>query len=353
MPPDLHDRLREALIVPFPRCTQVLALRDDRLGFQDDRRISLFLPDFHLMSDQAQAHFPNYRFNYEPQMVQLVGALEGFAGTLGPDEELHVHHLGDFFDLWRETPPDGDHDPTAIIRTHREVYRSLARHLYWGAGNPLLKAYFLRGNHDFALPYSGDFTQWARWRYLPNPDGTTPALVIHGDVFDWVEKLPDDLENFFVYLFPHGAGTNQLGTPEETQEAIGGLANQERRLVRTFDGPTGTPSLPILGAPPRFTNPTGDEARRAHGYFPTVHRAVQDLRREFGVRVQLVVIGHTHKARMAVYDGGGDEFLVLMDCGAWIENYTVPGDPTVRPNAQFGVLVGNECRLYQLDHGPH
>ncbi|MFQ5881234.1 MAG: metallophosphoesterase [Candidatus Methylomirabilales bacterium] len=351
MPSELHDRLWEALIAAFPRLTQLLTLQDDRLGFQDDRRISLFLPDFHLMSEQAQARFPNYRFNHETEMVQLVRTLEDFTGTLGPDEELHVHHLGDFFDLWRETPPEGDHDPTAIIRTHREVFRSLARHLYWGVGNPRLKVYFLRGNHDFALPYFGDFTQWARWRYLPNPDGATPALVLHGDVFDWVEKLPDDLQNFFVYLFPHSAGTNQLGTPEETEEAIVGLANQERRMVRAFDDPVETRPLSILGSPPRFADPNDQEARQAHDFLPSAYRAVRDLRREFGVQIRLVVIGHTHKARMAIYDGDGEEFLVLMDCGAWIENYTVPGDDTVRSNAQFGVLVGNECRLYQLDHG--
>ena len=348
MPSELHDRLQEELVTSFPGFTRLMTLQDDRLGFQDDRRLSLFLPDFHLMSDEAQARFPNYRFNYETQMVMLVRTLEDFTRTLRPDEELHLHHMGDFFDLWRETPPEGDHDPTAIIRSHRELYRSLARHLYWGVGNPRLKAYFCRGNHDFALPYSGDFTQWARWRYLPNPDGTTPALVLHGDVFDWMERLPDDLKHFFVYLFPHSAGTNQLGTPEETEEAIVGLANQERRMVRTLDHLIETQPLSVLGSPPRFTNPTGDEARRAHGYFPTVYRAVEDLRREFNVRIRLVVIGHSHKARMAVYDSGGDEFLALVDCGAWIENFRLPGDDTIRPNAQFGVLVGNECRIYQL-----
>jgi hypothetical protein len=55
-----------------------------------------------------------------------------------------------------------------------------------------------------------------------------------------------------------------------------------------------------------------------------------------------------HHARIAVYEGASGEFFALMDCGAWIERYRTLADPESHPNAQIGVMAGNDCRIYQI-----
>jgi UDP-2,3-diacylglucosamine pyrophosphatase LpxH len=81
---------------------------------------------------------------------------------------------------------------------------------------------------------------------------------------------------------------------------------------------------------------------------PAAYRSVQRIRAEFALDLTTVVIGHTHHARITRYEGGAGEFLVLMDCGAWIEDYRTHADPERKPNAQIGVMVGNDCRIYQI-----
>ena len=45
-----------------------------------------------------------------------------------------------------------------------------------------------------------------------------------------------------------------------------------------------------------------------------------------------------------------DPFFVLVDTGAWLESFKVPGG--TRPNAQLCAISQNEVRLYQLDPKP-
>jgi UDP-2,3-diacylglucosamine pyrophosphatase LpxH len=69
--------------------------------------------------------------------------------------------------------------------------------------------------------------------------------------------------------------------------------------------------------------------------------------RQFGTALKAAVIGHTHHARIAVHDAGGDWFT-LIDCGAWIEECTAEDIEGALPNLQIAVLGANEARIYQL-----
>ena len=62
--------------------------------------------------------------------------------------------------------------------------------------DPDLDTQFLLGNHDYDLYRFANYDIWQRYFYL-----TRSVLVLHGDIFDWVEELPDGLQNFFVHLF--------------------------------------------------------------------------------------------------------------------------------------------------------
>jgi hypothetical protein len=63
--------------------------------------------------------------------------------------------------------------------------------------------------------------------------------------------------------------------------------------------------------------------------------------------MRFMVIGHTHRAKISVRDGGGNDFFALIDTGSWVENSLLP-DKTVLPNAQLTALCANEVRIYQL-----
>ena len=106
-----------------------------------------------------------------------------------PAGEVVVYQIGDLFDLWRQV--DGL-DPnasaaSAIQNDHASLLSALR--------DPDLNAQFLLGNHDYDLYRFPNFDAWQR-SYVLAPS----VMLLHGDVFDWVEKLPDELQNLALFL---------------------------------------------------------------------------------------------------------------------------------------------------------
>jgi hypothetical protein len=67
-----------------------------------------------------------------------------------------------------------------------------------------------------------------------------------------------------------------------------------------------------------------------------------------GTKLRMVIIGHTHHARIAVKPMPDGTPFALVDIGAWIENCSErDGGPPI-PNAQITVLSANQVRIYQL-----
>jgi hypothetical protein len=89
----------------------------------------------------------------------------------------------------------------------------------------------------------------------------------------------------------------------------------------------------------------------AREYYDKVNHALN-------YEVRSVFIGHTHRARIAVYDDkipGNDSFFLLVDSGGWVKNFTAnfvknngQKIPINEKKAQVGVLYNNEVRIYQL-----
>jgi hypothetical protein len=69
--------------------------------------------------------------------------------------------------------------------------------------------------------------------------------------------------------------------------------------------------------------------------------------------VRLIVIGHTHQARIVRGKRKNGERFVLMDCGAWVglDFLSNTLDAPIA-NAQIGVKVGDDLRIYQLGYVP-
>jgi hypothetical protein len=69
--------------------------------------------------------------------------------------------------------------------------------------------------------------------------------------------------------------------------------------------------------------------------------------------LRTIVMGHSHVPRICVHrDAAAPENdLVLMDCGAWIENSQFAAGDVV-PSCHVGVLCGGDARIYQIDPHP-
>ncbi len=344
MPTDLHDRLLEAFLA-VPKVSDVLLvarLKDPRIGYDDTKEIRVFIPDFHLLTSRDEKRYP-YGFNKKDQLIGILKALKAFRKGLGQDESLTVYHLGDFVDLWRQ----GSDDATKVLQQHYDI----AGHLYGSA--TALNAWFLLGNHDLDLADQGGFRAWNRRYYFPLR--APRVLVVHGDIFDWVERLPDWFQKIFVYMFGplHDANAYDLENLRKgVSQAHGGKQYKKHIQAECHDlADCVSAAQGVPEGPYNVTAVTDPDDERGHEFLPVAYRSVQKVREEFGLNLTTVVIGHTHHARIAVYEGGAGEFFALMDCGAWIENYKTRGEPDARPNAQIGVMVANDCRIYQIVGG--
>src|SRR5450631_2998807 len=225
----LHDDLLGAL-QSVANVQLVARLRDERLNFPQVDELHVFIPDIHLITAARRVEGGyQYGTNYPELLETVVKSLRALK-VVAPAAEVVVYQIGDLFDLWRQV--DGL-DPkanaaSAIQNDHASLLVALR--------DQDLNTQFLLGNHDYDLYRFPNFDAWQR-SYLLAPS----VMVLHGDVFDWVEKLPDELQNLAVFLFTsNAAGTADLDKLRPV--------NNRHRAGRTFVGyiqnqtpaPTGT-----------------------------------------------------------------------------------------------------------------
>jgi UDP-2,3-diacylglucosamine pyrophosphatase LpxH len=335
----LHDRLLDALL-NAQKVSDVLLvarLEDARIAYDDTKEIRVFIPDLHLLTEKDNKRY-RYGFNCKEQIIGILKALKSFRTGLANDESLTLYQLGDFVDLWRQ----GSSDATKILEEHYDLYGYLS--------GPL-KTWFLLGNHDLDLADHGGFRVWNRRYYFPLADPR--ALVVHGDVFDLVERYPNELKSLFVYLFgplrdPTAHDFEDFRRLAKKAHGAKQYKNQIQAdchdVADCVSAANGVPRDAAFNVA-RVTDPADPSG---HRFFPAAYQTVRQIKADFKLNLTTVIIGHSHRARIAVYEGGG-EFLALMDCGAWIEQYRTPADPQPKPNAQIGVLVANDCRIYQIE----
>lgn len=331
---DLLGRLQAIASVQL-----VARLRDDRLNFPQANELHVFIPDIHLIT-AARRVDGGYRYgtNHPALLETVVKSLRALKLASAPADEVVVYQIGDLFDLWRQV--DGL-DPNANAASAIQNDRAS---LLVALRDPDLNAQFLLGNHDYDLYRFPNFDAWQRSFVL-----APSVLLLHGDVFDWVEKLPNELKNLVLFQFTasHPAGTADL-------EKLRPL-NRKRRAGRDFrdfihnqaPAPTGNWRAAGDDGPNWNVQVEGAAPKEMLLYLDAARQKCAEANRQFGSALKMTVIGHTHQARIAVHDTGG-EFFALMDCGAWIENCHTADDATPRPNAQIAALGANEARIYQL-----
>jgi len=317
----LHDDLLSRLEA-LAGVALVARLRDPRLGLPDATRLNVFIPDVHLVTPHRQYEFGT---NAPELLTAVLRGLRDFRAAAAPAQVV-AYQLGDLIDLWRETPGfDADADvASAIEDAHPEFIEALY--------DPVLDVQFVLGNHDYDLYRWPNYDVWQRYFHLaPN------TLALHGDIFDWVEKLPDRVQNLLVNLLSPGvkAGRAQLEAMRPLNQAM-----------RALDSGAARPApLRALARPSAVADDDRFNVQDANS--PPEMLRFLDSARQLGSELTTVVIGHTHHARLAVHEDGAGLFA-LVDCGAWIENCCTEDDPTARPNAQLAAVGANEIRIYQL-----
>jgi UDP-2,3-diacylglucosamine pyrophosphatase LpxH len=330
---DLHAQFLSTL-ESVANVSLVSKLRDPRLNIPDPDRLNVFIPDLHLVSKTRTYQFGT---NLVETLTAVLNGVRVLKMAARPSQVI-VYQIGDLLDLWRET--DGlDPDPD-VASAIEDSHSSLMEAIYDGS----LDTQFLLGNHDYDLYRFTNYDIWQRYFY-PSPS----VMVLHGDIFDWVEELPDGLQNFFVHLFSPNA------KPERVQlEAMRPLnvkmraRKRLRNYVQAGVAPVGRlrPPAETVGVE-RFNVQDANSAPEMLTFLDSARQKCAAASREFGMALTTAVIGHTHHARIAVHEEGG-ELFALVDCGAWIENCATEDDPTPRPNAQVAAVGANELRIYQL-----
>lgn len=342
-----HQQVADHFSSALSDVTLVARLEDDALDLPAG--VDVFIPDCHILSPEDGARFPKSAFRQAEALEKFLKRLHELQRSAG-DGAVQVWHVGDVFDIWRSSRAN---DPAAAIDGIGAAFPTLFNLLTWSAPRGL-EAEILAGNHDYRL---FDTPGWekARFRIVGDAPGGQ-MMVLHGDVFDWVERLPAAVKSFVVRRLATGyAGqTHQLF--KETQD----------EAVRTVNATLPAGDVMIAGAAAMLGAGAGVAAAVAGAqnvldglasgtkFYGGARQLVQVLNREHGYNIRLVVIGHTHFARIArgTLDDGGP--FVLMDCGAWLDRCILPGDPKDQQVlcAQFGVRIGNEVRLYQVGRTP-
>ena len=178
----LHEGLLQTL-QSTAEVRLVASLSDPRINFPAPDQLHVFIPDIHLVTPR-RAREGGFKFssNCLPLLERVLRALARFKRATAPGGRVVVYQIGDLFDLWRETSRhDPDMDVAAAIQdNHPQLMEALFA--------PELDAQFLLGNHDYDLFQWVDFAAWQRYFFL-----SPSVMVLHGDVYDWVERLPDSV----------------------------------------------------------------------------------------------------------------------------------------------------------------
>ena len=336
----MHDRLLEALLA-LADVRLVASYRDERLGFPAPDDLRIFLPDMHLCSKRRRDAY-QYGTNQEELLVRTVQAIAAVKANAAAGETVALYQIGDYLDLWREfpNPACGPGVPDRILDDQGALVDALE--------DRDLNTHFLLGNHDFDLyQWKERFTAWDRRYYLGIGGGSPSVLAMHGDYFDWVENVPERVKDFAVYYFaplvdppPIDLGKmNDLShATHDGRDYATGIQLEQPAVVGT------TQSAGIVVPGQWNIQAPGTSGAQ---FLQLAFAACTKANQQYELQMRVVVIGHTHHARIAKLEGPDGPF-VLVDSGAWIERCCEAEGSAPMDNAQVTAISANEIRIYQM-----
>lgn len=334
-----HQTVQDALKAAFPgqRGISLVAQHADAQLSLPKRRVHVFIPDCHMLSAQDAAAYPKTGFFQDAHLLKLLKGLTQLKAD-NPGQ-LMVWHLGDLFDIWRAR---GGRGPAAEVDHIAADHSEIVDLLRYGAPNGV-GASLIAGNHDYAIHELGEWHA-ARYRILQNedPEGGD-ILVLHGDIFDWIEKLPDEIQARAVrFARWHASGKKDLFNEEEVIADVNrGVAAGDKAIGK------GQVTLPAKASGNVIDGEAGEADAPNKRFYRGAKKLAGALKKR-GHKIRLIVIGHTHWARLVQGQLSKGEPFALMDCGAWTGYCRLGSAQPWLHNGQIGVLAGDEVRLYQV-----
>ena len=310
-------------------------------------RAQIFVPDVHLLSRRDAPAYPKWGFVQDEDLLVCLSALTKLKDD--HPKQLLVWQLGDLFDVWRARAGENDADALRTIAAdHADIVDCLRYGPPYG-----VRAEFIAGNHDFALFESAKWKA-ARYRIIESQDEDGgDILVLHGDLFDWIEGFPDGIQAAVVrFVTWHASGGHELYHHDAATVAT---ANRE---VATGDLPIGEGEAELEAVASGSGYDSAEHYNVIQGkrgapnakkkrFFAAAMVLAKEMR-ERGYDIRLVVIGHTHWGRIVAGTDDQKHPFALVDAGAWIGRCRLSPDEPWLHNAQVAVVVGNDVRVYQL-----
>jgi UDP-2,3-diacylglucosamine pyrophosphatase LpxH len=374
-----HDDILGALQEEFPRGRPagkpdgvflVARLQDPDLKMADPTPY-VFIPDIHLVptADANRFRWVTARDSQVDVLTRLARLLGRLRGT---DASLRVWQLGDCFDLWRTDGMGGD--PLRDVSATQDSHKGLFKVLYGDVGLQILA-----GNHDqellnFRLPGGPKALNTV---ILDRNGSTADVVLAHGHQFDPVESLPRK----FKEPFARGATELVPPTPRSMLEAANphwnpdtinisppsrpGDANQFLHFGLKRNDPVPldkgainvVPYVPVDDPAKAFVDSFGGGGRKPsvdgprQTFFTDIAWWGQKVSETGAKDVRLIVIGHTHRARIVRGKRPDATPFALMDCGAFVGTSFLSDEMDApMANTQIGVRVGNDLRVYQLGY---
>jgi len=364
----MHEKFLEHLT----KCSDVYLLarlKDQRLGYNHPEDMGIFFPDLHLIGNDREKEF-NYKTNEQELLKKVLEKVKEFKSDPNINtKRISVYQLGDFLDLWRQTPfylqiakfAKKAEEGVQKIQDDKKSIINLFK-------NAPIKTNFLLGNHDFDLHDFPEFSDSVLKYYLPfDLDNfndlddlfkKVTIVVLHGDIFSLLEKnVPDLLQQLAVFLLGPGKKPSVKALGELRKEMIKPFKN---RKFTNFIQQRTPPVLDTLIKIEDNNLPIGDENFNVKKAGETTNdknlRFLEDSKKffaeantNFGLSLKTAIVGHTHHPRIAI-DERNDQFFAVVDCGAWITKIKAikDGKEDVFDSAQIGVLHNNDVRIYQL-----
>jgi len=309
----------------------VARLHDPRIGSSDSATLHIFIGDMHMISRARIGTRYKSGFNHERMFVDMLKKIRVLKRSRS-GFSLRVYQLGDSVDLWKEDLTD----PEPVLND----YQGVRDYLFGPSRQTSVKCNFVLGNHDIEIAQNPNLSaRWAFRRFIA-VNGKPIVYLTHGDVFAWIESLPDSLKKWAVYHF----------SPSETKprQGLGDIVDLRKEEQFQVDAR----HISVLSGMKPFTMDTlasQVNVRKQHRFLKTCFDRLSDINRRDNLHMNAAVIGHTHDAQIAVLEEGS-KFFVLLDCGAWCGTYQAKPKPL--PNCQIGVICGNDFRIYQLEADP-
>jgi UDP-2,3-diacylglucosamine pyrophosphatase LpxH len=372
-----HDDILAALEQEFPRGAGGVAkegvylvarLREPALEMSDPTPY-VFIPDLHLTPRSDAVRFP--WVTARESQIEALTRLALLLGRLRVTDPLRVWLLGDCFDLWRCNGIGGD--PLADVAAVQADRPALFQALYQAAG-----ALQLAGNHDlelltFQVPGG---PQPLNTVILDRNGSAADTVLAHGHQFDSVESLSRKFKEPFArgatelvpptprsmleaanpHWIPEPVTTGPRRRPSDANAFLHFGLRQSDPVPLGSDAVNVVPYQPVHDPAKAFVDsfgagrkPTVDGPRQT--FFSDIAWWAEELSQAPGRDVRLVVIGHTHRARIVRGKRPDKSPFVLMDCGAFVGTSFL-SDELDAPiaNAQIGVKVGSDLRIYQLGY---